>query len=272
MSEFIKVNHFPSIFISSADSYSDLWELFFSLFKKNWPEYNGTIYLNTQEKTIQVDGLNIICTQVGHLGSFGKTFRAGLDQVNSESIMLIMIDYFFVDKVAHDKLNEYFKLFLRENLDSLCLTFQNYPNIVRTSHPEINTVCPPAPYIMFSYQIAFWKKEILREMALPHENPWTSEWYGSLRAQKMSIKLSSIAHERFNPIAYNLAGCLHKGKWLTDAVEYLSNNQYQVDFKKRGYYTSSPRTFLNRLKLKWMIIKDGLKGSYWDLCKRTAIN
>lgn len=29
------------IFISSADSYSDLWPVFFKLFKEYWPEWGG---------------------------------------------------------------------------------------------------------------------------------------------------------------------------------------------------------------------------------------
>ena len=264
--------NYPPIFISSADSYSDLWELFFSLFKKNWPEYNGIIYLNTQEKTIQVEGLNIICTRVGQLGSFGKTFRAGIDQVESESLILMMIDYLFVGNVFDKKIKEYYMFFQSENLDSLCLTFQPYPNTIQTTNKELKRVLPPAPNVMFSYQIAIWKKYLLREMTLPHENPWTSEWFGSLRAEKMNIKLASIASIEYNPIQYNPAGCLHKGKWLHDAVDHLNTNSYTIDFGQRGYFIEQPRSILYRIKTKWMIIKDGLKGSYWDLWKRRPLN
>ncbi|MBW8332449.1 MAG: hypothetical protein K0M40_10550 [Prolixibacteraceae bacterium] len=272
MNHLKKLMNYPPIFLSSADSYSDIWDLFFLLFKKNWPEYDGTIYLNTQEKTIQVEGLNIVCTRVGQLGSFGKTFRAGLDQVKSESIILMMIDYFFVGKVVDKKIKEHFEFFQRENLDSLCLTFQPYPNTIQTTNKELIRVLPPAPNVMFSYQIAFWKKKMLREMALPHENPWTSEWFGSRRAEKMNIKLASIASNNNNPIPYNPAGCLHKGKWLHDAVDHLNTFNYNIDFEERGYFREQPRTIMYRLKTKWMIVKDGLKGSYWDLWKKRPVN
>ena len=68
-----------SIFVSSSDNYSDIWDVFFDMFKKMWPEYNGQIYLQTQEKEYQHEGLNIICTKVGKLKGFGETLRAGLD-------------------------------------------------------------------------------------------------------------------------------------------------------------------------------------------------
>ena len=263
---------YPPIFLSSADSYSDIWDLFFLLFKKNWPEYDGTIYLNTQEKTIRVEGLNIVCTKVGQLGSFGKTFRAGLEQVDSDSVMLIMIDYLFTGNVNDSKITEYYNYFISEKLDSLCLIFQNFTCTEHSKHKELNMVMPPEPNVMFSYQIAFWKKTVLMQMALPHENPWTSEWFGSRRAEKMKIKLASIAPNNNNPIPYNPAGCLHKGKWLRDAVDHLNTFDYNIDFEQRGFFIENQKKVSYRIKTKWMIVKDGLKGSYWDLWKRKALN
>ena len=39
-----------AVFVSSSDNYSDIWDLFFDLFYKYWPEYKGKIYLQTQKK------------------------------------------------------------------------------------------------------------------------------------------------------------------------------------------------------------------------------
>lgn len=182
-----------AIFVSSADSYSDLWPVFFDLFKKYWPNYEGNIYLNTEEKIYSHSGLNIICTKIGIQKTFGITFRKGLGTLPTENVLLIMIDYIFMGKVNHIKIDEYFNFFINKNLDSLCLTHQNYPNIQQTDYYDLVMVTAPAPYVMFSYQIAFWKKSMLCQMALPHENPWTSEWFGTKRAEKMEIKLAAIS-------------------------------------------------------------------------------
>ena len=171
-------------------------------------------------------------------------------------------------KVNHLKIEEYFQFFTQNKLDSLCLVKQNYPNTVASTHPELLYVLPPAPHIMFSYQIAFWKKSVLKEMALPHENPWMSEWYGSQRAEIIKIKLACPITRELSPIHYDLAGCLHQGKWLENAVEFLNEINYSVDFKKRDLYDDvyNKRSF--RFKIKKMIIIAGLKGSYFDLLKR----
>lgn len=259
---------FP-VFISSADSYSDLWPIFFDLFLMYWPSFDGKIYLNTESKSYKHHYLDITCTQVGKFDSFGKTFRAGLDQIESEDLMLIMIDYIFMGPVDAEKLNKYFSFFKSNDLDSFCLAYQKYREHSYSGEKAINLVIPPSQD-MFSYQIAFWKKSILYEMALPHENPWTSEWYGTRRANKMKLKLACPATNNENPIPYDLAGCLHKGKWLKSAIEHLNSINYTIDFDQRGIYTDPPRNIKNRIAVKKMLIKDGLKGSYWDLIKRKA--
>lgn len=260
-----------TIFISSADTYSDLWPIFFDMFKKYWPEYTGVIYLNTEVETYSSDGLNIICTQVGRNKSFGITFRKGLDQIKSDNVLLMMIDYIFMGKVNNKKINEHYDFFVEKELDSLCLTNQQYPNTMQTDHIELQIVNPPAPYIMFSYQIAFWKRSMLYQMALPHEDPWTSEWYGTLRAEKMQIKLAFISDEKYNPIPYDGAGCLHKGKWISEAIEHLRSINYSVDYDKRGYYQELPNTLKNKIIVKWKIVKAGFLGSYYDLVKRKKL-
>lgn len=256
------------IFISSSDSYADLWPVFFDLFVKNWPEFKGEIYLNTEGENYSHPNLNIKCTQVGKQNSFGKTFRKGLDLIPSDNVLLVMIDYIFMGKVNADKIGEYFNYFIIKNLDSLCLINQNYPNVSHLVNQELVKVNSPAPHMMFSYQIAFWKKSMLYQMALPHENPWTSEWYGTKRAEKMKINIAAISDKKFNPVPYNLAGCLHKGQWLDDAIEHLNEIGYFIDFTIRGYFQEPKHTIKNRIKIKWMLVKDGLKGSYIDLLLR----
>ncbi|HAO05991.1 MAG TPA: hypothetical protein DCQ50_03170 [Chryseobacterium sp.] len=257
-----------TIFVSSSDSYADIWDLFFDLFKKYWPEYQGEIVLNTETLDYSHSDLNIRCSKVGKLGSFGKVLRAGLDSVTTENVLLVMIDYIFMGKVNHQQVEEYYQYFCEEKIDSLCLEYQGYPNVTDTTHPELVNVIPPAPNIMFSYQIAFWTKSMLREMALPHENPWMSEWYGSQRAEKMRIKLVCPKQEIQWPIPYDLRGCLHQGKWLDNTVEFLNSINYKVDFEKRGYYLDGYTTLQYRFKAKYMIWSTGIKGSYIDLWKR----
>ncbi|MCL7763598.1 hypothetical protein MPF19_09245, partial [Polaribacter sp. Z014] len=181
-----------SIFVNSSDAYADLWPVFFDLFHMYWPEYNGVIYLNTESKTHTHAKLNLVCTNIGVQDSFGKAFRKGLDLVETDSVLLMMIDFIFMADVNNEKIIEYFNYFKDHNLDSFCLNHQSYNKLEKTSSNDIYMVVPPSKD-MFSYQIAFWKKTVLYKMALPHENPWTSEWYGAKRANKIKLKLACLS-------------------------------------------------------------------------------
>ena len=134
------INSSFSIFVSSSDSYSDIWDVFFDMFQKFWPEYCGNIYLQTESLDYHHDGLNILCTKVGKHTAFGATLRAGLDKVPNENVLFIMIDYIFMGKVNHGKVIELYKYFVRNNLASLCLKHQNLPSYLPNSFLEKRTV------------------------------------------------------------------------------------------------------------------------------------
>ena len=264
-----------TVFVSSSDRYSDLWDIFFDLFQKYWPEYHGEIVLNTQEKEYSHQGLNIRCTKVGKLKGFGATFRAGLGTIDTDNVLVFMIDYIFMGKVDNAKIEEYYKYFVNHEMDTLCLSKLPFTNYKVSDN--IDLLIPKRPYpvsILFGYQIAFWKKSTLYQMMLPHEDPWMSEWYGSKRAEVMNISVAYLSDSRLKPIVYNAAGCIHQGLWLDDAVKFL-NTSYdkKVDFSIRGYYKENPiyNSLSFRFKLKLNIWKTGLMGSYWDLLKRKCL-
>ncbi len=252
------------IFISSSDNYYDIWPLFFQLFQLHWPEYNGKIFLNTQRKMISWPGLNITCTNVGDGMPFGKTFNLGLDQVESSNILLIMIDYLFMERVDTSKLSDAFSFFINNDLDSLCLICQDYDTCIPYENNIFKKIIPPSKDL-FSFQIAFWKKSVLRTLVLNHETPWSAEWFGSKRASNKSIKLACLSKDIQPAIVYDAAGCLHKGKWLHNAIDYLKGLAIDFPFDKRGVYDYDDEiSFRNKFKLKMMLWRSGFRGSFWN--------
>lgn len=263
-----------AIFVSSADSYSDLWPAFFTLVERMWPGYGGRIYLNTQEKTFSHPGLDIVCTQVGQLGAFGATLKAGLRQVEEENVLFLMVDYLLMGPVDEKRLAEHFEHFRSQGLDGLILACQFWVNEKESRHPDFVAFAPPAVHRLFSFQAGFWKKDVLLALTVDHENPWMGEWFGDLRAVKMGLIIESLRREAVKPIPYDGRGCLHQGYWLQNAREWLDEQGIAVDYSRRGLYEEHEvyKTHRFRFKVKWMIWQTGLKGSYWDLLRRKPLH
>lgn len=230
--------------------------------------------MQTQEKEYKHKKLNIKCTKVGKYKYFGETLRAGLNKIPEDDILFMMIDYIFMGKVNHQSITEYYDFFKKNNLDSLCLYPQHFLHHKPSKNEKLVQAVPPCGKVMFGYQIAFWRKNLLFDMgALPHEDPWMSEWYGSSRAEKMNLHIECIKKEVSMPIPYDVRGCLHQGKWLQNAIELLNQIDYSIDTSIRGLYDEKKgyRSLWYRVRIKWVIWITGLKGSYWDLFKRKPL-
>lgn len=268
------MNNSYSVFVSSSDSYSDIWDVFFHMFHKFWPEYEGKIYLQTEEKEYTYEGLNIICTKVGRRKAFGATFRAGLDKVSEKNVLLMMIDYMFMGQVKNDLLQSFYDHFCKEQLDCLVLSALPLTCYHDSENSNLLVAEPPAGRAMFGFQMAFWQKDVLFNIVLPHENPWMAEWYGSSRAEKMKLRIEYLKDDILKPIPYDGRGCLHQGKWLDNAVQLLRELDYSFDFMHRGFYDDNKgyNSWKYRFKIKWVIWSTGFKGSYLDLLKRKPIH
>jgi len=260
------------IFVSSSDQYSDLWDPFFEFFKKFWPEYAGKIYLNTQEKAYRFDGLDIIATQVGKGMPFGKTFRFGLDKVPGDNVLLVMIDYFFMAPVKATQTNFLYDIFFAEKVDTLRLKHHPFKDM-RARDDGLLSVQVPQDN-MFSFQVAFWKKDKLKKMVLDHENPWAAEWHGTKRANILKIKMLCVSLVE-EPIVYLSEGALHKGKWVSPIIDFLNQQGFSIDYSKRGLFDPEKEknvSFMGRMLSKFKRSPSALRSIAHSMWLRAQSN
>lgn len=241
------VNDCP-IFVSSSDAYADIWPAFFQILKREWPDYKGVVYLNTELKTFSCEGLNIVCTQVGKQAHFGETFRAGLSKVGGEVFLFFMIDYFIEQKVDVDALNKCYCAFLKQGPSALFLCDQNFPKVEPVAGVDgCYRVLPPGLLRLrrancwFSFQTAFWRKTDMLRLVGKWEDPWHAEFYGFLRS---AVIRPEVWYMPKSPIAYDKSGVLHnRGRWLRSALDKVDLKGVDIDFSTRE--DCAPRRFDN---------------------------
>lgn len=279
------INKIP-IFVSSSDAYADIWPAFFSLLKREWPEYNGTIYLNTEHLEYSHDGLNIVCTKLGRQRYFGDTFLRGIDKIREERFLLIMIDYFFEGRVNVPKLQEIYEIFLEDDIDTFTLMTQPYGFAPIHNHPQYSRIVNEEGWrIMFSFQTAFWKKSSFERLVRRWDDPWHAEHFGSKRAALEGMTFYILSSREDMPIRYDESGVLHGGgRWLMPAISRIDLTNIPLDLSATKRKIHEPSTqpnidflkgeakYLHRKILSWLDIicrhPRAIKMLYLDVFQR----
>ena len=256
-----------AVFYHTCDKYSDLWEHFCYFFKKYWPDYDGNIYFNSEEKDFDYPGLNIINLKVGTCGFAEREIR-GLCKVKEDNILLMMDDLFLMGNVDNKALDEYYKYFLEADLDSLVFRkFPTYETTIPVNVRKAEVVVPPSSD-MLSSQLAFWKKDSFIKLLNPDDGPWEMEWFGTMRANHSHLKLVCTDE---NVIPSLPEGGLHYGKWVEPMVEFLKRENYnKIDLEMRGYYKpNQPQPLMKKIKFK---IRNYTAPSRWQIIKMAFSN
>ena len=234
-----------TVFVSSRDDYQDCWLPFFTLLKKFWPDCKLPIVLNTQTKDFTFEGLDITCTKTGNFKHFGETFHAGLAQVKTDYILLMMIDYFLTAPVQEEHLEYASKAFVEESLDGLVLVEMKIIDQSKLLRPDINLITGPGPD-RFTFQIGLWKKSSIGKYILKREDPWMAEKFGSRRWAYSDDRIAFV-NDTIAPFTYLHTGAQHKGGWVPAMLPFLEDEGLGLDWSRRGLYQEKIPTLAERI-------------------------
>ena len=186
-----------SILINTTDSFSDCWLPFFKLFKIYWPEYKGKIYLNTETKSFEYPGLNIISVKNNLVHQpWSKCLMNAVNKIEEDFFIYMQEDYFFHNSVKHKEIIDFFQKFKKYNLDCLHLTDQCTQGPFKKYKDDIFLIDKNAPY-RASTQAAFWKKDSILKILRPWESGWDFEKFGSKRSIKNINMMCTVSHKRY---------------------------------------------------------------------------
>lgn len=259
------------ILVNTTDTFEDCWLPFFKLFKHFWPAFEGKIYLNTEYKDFNFEGLNITCLKnsegINKKLTWSECLLIALGTIDSENILYLQEDYFFNDFVQAELLNEFYEKFVKLNIDCLHLTDQSTPGPFReTSDKMIWEIERNAPY-RISCQAAFWKKDVLFSYLRSHESAWHFEHYGTKRSTKKNGKFYVVNTNLFGcgkkeVLPYIFTGII-KGKWNEKVKRLFSKHNIEIDYEKRGFYSTitHKKSFIEKImELKINELKSRLKS------------
>lgn len=240
------------ILISSCDRYSDLWDPFFTLFFKHWPDCPYPVYLSANNLEYDRQGVKTI--NIGDDTDWSSGFRKTLEKISQPYVIVLMEDYLLtgsVDTAMVDRLTDYM-----ESKKVACLRLFPCPgpDLPCLDNQEIGEISKGSAYRL-SLQAAIWEKKILMELLREGESAWELELNGTKRTNDLDLPFLSI--KGLSPIPYYCTAVV-KGKWVKEAVELCKKEGIKVDLKKRPV-----QTFIDRLKTSEVTGK--LIGSIKDI-------
>jgi hypothetical protein len=252
-----------SILVNTCDKFEDCWEPFFKLFSIFWPDYKGTIYLNTEYKDYSYEGLNIIPIKGAEKHAVPKNKRAtwsqclkwALEEIDTDIVLYMQEDYFLKDTVKNDWIN-YFKDYMEQYSEIPCIQLTNsgIPSVEKSSHKFLNT-SNPNHFSYLSCQASFWRKNVLLSLIREHETAWNFEWWGSKRAKYFGYDFLTVDPIWLNSeiqgiIPYITTGIIG-GKWYKPVVDVFQQQNIHMDFSVRGFYNPNKKlSLIDKIKVK----------------------
>lgn len=239
-----------AVLVVSCDNYSDLWHPFFTLFKKFWPRCPYPLYLLSNYKKSDINGVTTIT--VGEDRSWSDNLSYALSNVKEEYVFMFIDDLFITAVVDDERVGKILSWMITNRANYLRLN-----PVPRPDKPfnEFAGIVSPGAIYRASTVLSVWKKETLLQLLRSGESAWDFEVYGSVRSDKYEGFYST--REKY--ISY--INCVIKGKWQINALKNIRSFGIKIDLTKRKVMTVKETVLFKLVVIRHQIFQV-LPGSY----------
>jgi hypothetical protein len=202
--------------VVSCDKYSDLWEHFFTLFRRHWPDCPFPVHLVTNHKCNSIDGVTVVA--IGDDRSYSDNLRLALDRIGHEWIVMWLDDVFLSGRVDTARLSRMFEHARRVGSGYLKLAADMPMAYEGDSGQEIGPL-PKGIRYRAAVGMALYHRNTLLDLLTPGASAWDldrSDLCDRLDAPFYAFTPSAA---KSPPIPY--VHLLVKGKWFLDALPFL---------------------------------------------------
>ncbi len=236
-----------TILVNSCDKYESVWDPFFKLLLKQWPECkNMSFVLNTETKVYFCDFLNVKTICGGTKRTWSERLKYVLNQIDTDYILYFLEDFFLLQKVDNDTFLEAFD-FIKAHDDVGYIGLKYSPEHIfkEGSKADLSEHFINKDDIVTINRInsmtALWRKDWLTSLLRSHETPWEFEKYGSVRSRRTDKKvlkinnINGVCKAVFDygvDVKYGYGVTV--GKWLPKNVELFAQHNIDVDFDVLG--------------------------------------
>jgi hypothetical protein len=214
-----------SILVVSCDKYSDIWDPFFQIFHKRWPDCPFPVYLGSNHLTMNSPQVTTLA--IGEDRSWADSVRRMIDRLPGDHAILLLEDFLFTDTVETERVKRLVEISQQERLG--CLRLGPYPAPTRriSRLPEFGELERGSDYRV-STQAAIWRLSTLRRLLHPSFSAWQFELMGSPLSNHLPDQFWSVWAPA---LAYRHG--VERGKWMRQGLAICHEAGVAVDLSKR---------------------------------------
>ncbi len=241
-----------TVLVSSCSAYRDVWDPFFILFHKYWPDCPFEVELIT-DKFIYPDKRVKTIPLERDMG-WAKNTKSALAKINTPYFIMFTEDFLMKSKVDNKRIDELLQYVIKNDIDYLRLYPAPGPDKNFNESMKIGEIGLDAPYRL-SLMTAIWRKDTFLELLREDESIWQMELVGSERARDPKYKFYSVL-KKYPALNY-FATAIKRGTWLYDAVSFCLEEGITIDKNARPIekYSSYLRRKLRKIPLVGRIFR-----------------
>lgn len=209
-----------TVLVPSTDGYSDLWKPFLYYLDKSWNWRTSTLLLGSN--LIRKDLPAATVCAVGTSNYWGEHFLKLLDLVETDTVLVVMPDFFLTQKVERQKFDYYLELFQKTQLKCLALVPRSIHSRSQEVYPGCKSINLSGAYSL-ALEISLWRVTALREALRPNDSPWSFE--RSTRIAGEDPRNWCFANEAV--FHYIPTGALIRGSWTRNSLRMLTSDGLQ---------------------------------------------
>lgn len=103
-----------AILLMSCDAYSDLWDDFYQLKEKNWPDCRFVTYHVTEDKECAFP--NVITIKCGTGTQWTERLRHALITIDTEYVILMLEDFYISQKIRAEQIDQALELMQKDHI------------------------------------------------------------------------------------------------------------------------------------------------------------
>jgi hypothetical protein len=242
-----------SIVVSSCDKFQDVWDPFFTLFFRYWPDCPFPIFLIANQQAFPNERVKTIL--VGEDRGWATSLRLALDKVPTPYVLYLQEDYFLAGKADTATILDLVAYLSHRRAGCLRLYPSPGPDLPCADNDYLGMISQTAPYRV-SLQGALWDKAVLRSLLVEGESGWDMEIKGTERSRSLDVAFFSVKRDPVTNQVTNLAlpyfcTAIVRGRWVRKAVELCRREGLSIDDRRRPIETARQLFWRQSRLLNW---------------------